>query len=225
MDGIWEALGNSDGTFSFEDKANTKEALPAAKENFHEQKLNNYIDTHLDENYCNKMESLMDISRNIPQLDGNISDEEPQYTKAIFSINCDTEPIVHVISFFRSLMFIWDSLSCHALCSEKSSQKRFFCHMRSSSIRLAASRVKGPKSLKMLEVVSQLDQLEIILGWKWKKEIENIPKWINKILSLLQQYESKLLPLFDIPTLSCNICEKKYKTHGSLSTQNIYCSH
>ena len=113
----------------------------------------------------------------IPQLDGNVSEssEDENIIKKLFSVKCETRGIIQVLTFFRSLDFIWNSLSCHKLCSTKSSGENcFFCHMRSSCLRLRATRGRGPKSLRLIEFTSQLNQYKSMLGWNWMENLTDL---------------------------------------------------
>ena len=90
----------------------------------------------------------------LTQLDGHLSlsgtsGGEENKKKKIFSVNCEIEEIIEVITFFRSYNFIWKALTCHQLCTTDC----FFCNMRSTCLRLNAQRGRGPKSLKIMEFI------------------------------------------------------------------------
>ena len=143
----------------------------------------------------------------IIQLDGNLSDEEDSLLKTLFGIKCETEELVQAINFFRSFTCLWEILNYHLVCPRTLDIRCFLCHMRSSCLRLNVKRHMGPKTLKMVEMVSELNQLQTILGWSWKKEIDNIPKFINNVLSLLQHHESNVANVFGTPNLKCKDCK------------------
>ena len=91
----------------------------------------------------------------IPQFDGNIngsSEDDQIVNKTIYSINCEMTEIIEVITFLRSFDFYWKYLENHKLCEpKKSAEQCFFCHMRSSCLKLNNQRSKGPRSLKIIE--------------------------------------------------------------------------
>ena len=80
----------------------------------------------------------------------------------------------------------------------------FFCHMRSSCLRLSAPRGYGPKSLKAVEFSSQLNQYQHLLGWNWQENFEDLPTFVENTLKLLDKHESKTSELFGIPALKEN---------------------
>jgi hypothetical protein len=126
-------------------------------------------------------QSSLDENR-IIQLDGQAggsSEDEVMLKKKIFSVHCEIKDIAQVITFFRGLSFVWKSLTGHKMC--QSSLNCFFCHMRSSCLRLSAQRGYGPKSLKVIEFSSQLDQYQTILGWNWSESVSDIPTFIEHL--------------------------------------------
>ena len=88
---------------------------------------------------------IMDQSINIPQLDGfdeEVSSEDDTIeNKKIFAINCEEKEIVQLINFFRSFDSLWERVESHELCTPN--QNCFFCHMRSSALRLNLERKKA----------------------------------------------------------------------------------
>ena len=132
----------------------------------------------------------------IPQMDGQItesSEDKVQKKKSIFSVNIGLNEITQLISFFRSFDNVWNSLDCHKICAQNHLlESCFFCYMRSSCLRLNAVRRLGPKRLKINEFTSQLNQYQTVLGWNWHDHASNLPIFIQKTLSLLKVYESKI---------------------------------
>ena len=164
-------------------------------------------------------------SYNLPQIDGNISEDGNEDVSKIFAINIDKDQILQLTSFFRSFKSVWQSFKCHQLCDETLHVKCFFCCMRSSYLRLNAMRRKGPKSLKLVEMLLQLNQLETILDWKWKENTELLSIFIEKILLLLQHYEKQIPKLFRIPRMNCLTCgendEFEFKLMHEISTSHL----
>ena len=163
----------------------------------------------------------------ITQLDGNFSekdDEDVTDLSNIYSINCERDEVIVLVSFFRSFDFIWNSLTSHKLCSTQAKKECFFCYMRSSCKRLNCIRGKGPRNLKMIEMLSEFNQLDSILGVEWFDILEDIPKLVEGILSLLSVYEKNMSPLFGLPILKCMTCNRSLKIENQL-THEIDTSH
>ena len=80
--------------------------------------------------------------------------------------------------------------------------------MRSSCLRLGAIRGYGPKSLKVIEFSSQLDQYQSALGWNWIENAADLPIFIENTLKLLNKHENKTSSLFGIPEIQCQKCKK-----------------
>ena len=150
----------------------------------------------------------------IIQLDGNdslLTEDEERIKKSMFSINCASEEVTQLVTFFKSFNFVWETIDWHNLCRYKSLEEScFFCHMRSSCLRLNGERLKGPKSLKINEFVSQLDKYKTFLGWDWNLNANNLPIFIRNTFSLLQIYEKKIPVLFGLQNEDeeCKICKK-----------------
>ena len=91
---------------------------------------------------------------NILQVDGL---EDEGVSKKYFSVNCKVEELIVLINFFRCFENLWNSAIQHALCIfDKDKSNCFFCLMRSTCLRINTPRTTGPKSLKIVEFVSQL---------------------------------------------------------------------
>ena len=162
---------------------------------------------------CERNEIICDTTYQITQLDGNVSEsseDEKIFLKSLFSVKCETKEITQLLTFFRSFDLIWRSLASHKLCST-SDGNCFFCHMRSSCLRLRATRGRGPKSLKLIEFTSQLTKYQSVLGWNWRENIADLPSFVQKTLQLLDKHESKTFDLFEIPDLQCQKCKKIIK--------------
>ena len=146
----------------------------------------------------------------IPQVDGEVgnSSEDEVNIKKIFAVNSECEEINQSLSFFRGFSSIWKLFENHKLCPESSTNPCFFCHMRSTFLRLVSSRGRGPKSLKVVEVISQLDQYQTHLGWNWKENIGNTPAFIENSLKLLNRCENQIQDVFGLPDLMCVKCKK-----------------
>ena len=158
------------------------------------------------DNFDSSLDNDSSSSLNILQVDGNESEEDVDETKSLFTVNCEIDDIIQIISFFRSCQFLWDSLVHHSLCTKTVTEKCYLCFMRSSLLRLNVQRKKGPKSLKMIEMLSQLDQLQSILDCSWKENIKNIPMLVEKIFVLLQHCDQSVSNIFRIPLGKCKKC-------------------
>ena len=176
----------------------------------------------------------------IPQMDGQItesSEDEVKKKKSIFSVNIGLNEITQLISFFRSFDNVWNSLDFHKICAQNHLlESCFFCYMRSSCLRLNAVRRLGPKTLKINEFTSQLNQYQTVLGWNWHDHASNLPIFIQKTLSLLKVYESKIPSQFGLLNHQCEKCLENQRfpeqiihqldTSNSLSEQvnlNVKC--
>ena len=96
-------------------------------------------------------------SLKICQLDGNndiSSSRDSQDIRTIYAINCETREIINLMNLFRSFNLLWSSSQWHSLCEME--KGCFYCHMRSSCVRIHQEREKGPKSLKVNEFTTQL---------------------------------------------------------------------
>ena len=75
--------------------------------------------------------------------------------------------------------------------------------MRSSCVRLDSKRGRGPKSLKIIEITSQLNQYQTLLGWNWRENVGDLPNFVEKSLELLNIYESRTSSLIGFPDVQC----------------------
>ena len=137
----------------------------------------------------------------IPQMDGlediiSSGDEEIE-DKNQFAVNCDRKEVINIMNIFRSFDMLWESLKGHTLCDVKNSC--FFCYFRSACLRLSIRRKKGPKSLKMNELVSQLYKFEDQLGHDWRNVISDVPAFCHKTIEQLKLHENATTSYFGIP--------------------------
>ena len=66
----------------------------------------------------------------IPQVDGV---DDISYVKNCFSVNCQSEELIALITFFRSFEIFRNNSTQHALCVyQKNAEYCFFCLMRST---------------------------------------------------------------------------------------------
>ena len=90
----------------------------------------------------------------------------------------------------------------HNLCNIN--EACFFCNMRSSCLRLRQTREKGPKGLQVKEFVCQLSQYDSKLGWNWKTNIDDVPKFIEKTLELMMKSGQDIRHHFAMPSNTQN---------------------
>ena len=94
----------------------------------------------------------------------------------------------------------------HVLCN--SDQNCFFCNLRSSCLRLRKIREKGPRSIKLNEFVSQLNQFDQELSWNWRENLEDMPTFLENTLRLITKSESKISSFFVHKELQCQLCKQ-----------------
>ena len=156
--------------------------------------------------------SYDDEEESISQLDGNSSlpDKEICHElKCHYSINCELPNVLQLLCFFRSFDCLWDGLERHKLCKSSSKEKEcFFCHIRSSCIRINFFRNKGPKSLKLIEFYSVLHQYQDIVGWSHNSDSNDIQKFVEYTLKIIEMYEPNMRPMFQIQDDCCLICSQ-----------------
>ena len=80
--------------------------------------------------------------------------------------------------------------------------------MRSSCIRLRIRGVKGPKSLKPYEALSQLEQLEKMYKEDWVNLSSKLAMFIKQTLRLLISCNNKIKETLQPLNLACNKCKK-----------------
>ena len=133
-----------------------------------------------------------------------------KYTKEILKntkvkslINCEVNEIIQLVN---------SSSHCKCEFNQKQyEQNCFFCLMRSSCSRLCINRTKGPRSLKLNEITSQLFQYERNLDWNWKTEGHDLMMFLENTVKLLVRYEKKTLSVFGFPTGQCLKCHRSMK--------------
>ena len=125
----------------------------------------------------------------ILQCDGGNDLKDSSLVKRVYAVNCEIEEISTILNFVRSLDFIWIISSSHELCDFNSKHKElncYFCHLRSSCLRLGAERKKGPKSIKVYEFVYQLWQYEK-LSWDWSTQKKRHSKLHLKFIEIIEK--------------------------------------
>ena len=149
----------------------------------------------------------------IPQFDGGNDSEssidEGKIEKNVFAINCEIDEITHLVNFFRGCNFLWESLMSHCICNNDQKQTEnncFFCHMRSTCIRLNTKRTKGPRSLKLFEFSSQLLQYKIN-GWSWRENRADIVSFVGNTIKLLRRSENSISSSLGFPEGRCKQCQ------------------
>ena len=157
----------------------------------------------------------------IPQLDGANEDESDQHKeivdKSMFSISCEINEIHLLLNFFRSFDLLWKPTNNHPICKYDQNKNCFFCHLRSSCQRLNSKRTRGPRSLKLVEFTSQLNQYQDYLGWNWRTNISDLDKFIHNSLKLLDKDEDKIASLIGFPEGQCQQCLKCNPVSNKLS--------
>ena len=139
----------------------------------------------------------------IPQVDGL---DDISIIRKRFSVNCESEEVVALITFFRSFEHLWN-FPPHDLCVyEKNDDNCFFCLIRSSCVRINSLRATGPKSLKIVEFASQLTKYQVVLDWDWRKNKSDMTAFIENTLKLLKSSENSVLEQF-IVQQHCSQCE------------------
>ena len=136
----------------------------------------------------------------IQQLDGidDLSDSssEIEYTepsKSVFGINCEHKEIIQLMNFFRSFNVLWLCSEDHNLCWLD--EECFFCHIRSSILRLRQKREKGPFLLKMSEFICLISKYDDILNFCLVANLIEIEQCIEYTMRLVYHYE-EMLPIF-----------------------------
>jgi hypothetical protein len=162
-------------------------------------------------------DGFVPLSNHIPQCDGGndstLSYDEEIIEKKVLAINCEIDEITCLVNFFRSCNFLWSSMFDHCLCKfdvKQPDNNCFFCHMRSSCLRLNAGRSKGPRSIKLVEFTSQLFQYKNY-GWDWRSNRADLVHFIGNTLRVLGKQEPGVLSLLGFPDGQCQQCGKAVK--------------
>ena len=163
------------------------------------------------------------LSNQIYQFDGGndsaSSYDEEIIEKKVLAINCEIDEIACLVNFFRSSNFLWSSMFDHCLCKFDPKQPEnncFFCHMRSSCLRLNAVRSKGPRSIKLVEFTSQLFQHQNY-GWDWRSNRADLVHFIGNTLRVLGKQEPGVLSLLGFPDGQCQQCGKEVKLKRNIN--------
>ena len=137
--------------------------------------------------------SLQSSISDICQLDGldDFSElEDIPSNSEIFGVKCEARVIVDLVNFFRSFNFLWICMKDHLLC--RLEQACFFCHMRSSCLRIRQERKKGPRSLKISEFTTQLNQY----GIDWRLIAVDMNDFISTTIELLIKSDDSICSKF-----------------------------
>ena len=157
------------------------------------------VDIYLDESQSAVTEMNQDVNiflegkekNNILQLDGL---EDESISRKHFSVNCKVEELIVLINFFRCFENLWNSSIQHALCPfDKDKSNCFFCLMRSTCLRINTPRTTGPKSLKIVEFVSQLSKYQEVFNWDWIEDLSDMTALIENTIQLLISSETSIL--------------------------------
>ena len=169
---------------------------------------------------CSSDDDVPTSNFRLTQLDGHVGTSSQTLTvfkKDSYAISCDFDDIIQGVTFFRGLSLLWERLADHKLClSSEIFHDCFFCYMRSSCLRLSAKRGRGPKSLKIVEFISQLNQYLTILGWNWRDNHGDVPSFIEKTFQLLRKYEHRIVTFIGLPDGYCQKCRKITRSPNSL---------
>ena len=141
---------------------------------------------------------------NMIQVDGL---EDYGFSRKYFSVNCKVEELIVLINFFRCFENLWNSSIQHPLCIfDKDKSNCFFCLMRSTCLRINTPRKTGPKSLKIVEFVSQVSKYEEEFNWDWIEDVSDMTALIENTIKLLISSETSVLDNFVLQK-HCKQCE------------------
>ena len=161
----------------------------------------------------------MDDGYVIPQFDGgndsfddeNLVSQFDVLRKDIYAINSEIDEITSLVNFFRGCDYLWKNETIHQMCRQESvNEVCAFCYMRSSCLRLNLHRSKGPKSVKLVEFISLLPKFEADLGWNWRDNLEQMDKFIENTLTMLDNTEK----IINNSSLKCQKCGGQFKCDG-----------
>ena len=116
----------------------------------------------------------------LSQFDGMediIEGDSINQAKMIFAVNCERVELIQLVNFLRSLNTLWLSSSRHRLCKVEAGC--FYCHIRSSFLRLRLERQKGPFALKLNEFVCQIGRYESELNFNLITNLFDIKECID----------------------------------------------
>ena len=71
------------------------------------------------------------------------------------------------------------------------------------------NRNKGPKGIKLQEIIHQLFKYEVKLNWKWQENKSEIIDFILNTLKLLRRDEPSIVTLFNLPKGKCEKCRSE----------------
>ena len=160
----------------------------------------------------------MDDGYVIPQFDGgNDSDDADLVSqfdalrKDVYAVNSEIAEITTLVNFFRGCDYLWKNVKIHQMCRPESmTEVCIFCYMRSSCLRLNLHRSKGPKSVKLVEFISLLPKFETDLGWNWRDNLEQMDKFIENTLTMLDSTEK----IINNSSTECQKCGGLFNSNG-----------
>ena len=108
----------------------------------------------------------------IPQCDGEVDENEALHmkssiTKSIYAANCEISEVSIIAIFLRNCIHLWNTNEEHLLFEFSGKHKEMsciYCFFRRCCLRLNMERKRGPKSLKLYEIVHQLFKFDK-LNW------------------------------------------------------------
>ena len=108
---------------------------------------------------------------------------EDSLIKKVYASNCEIYEVSVISNFLRKCVHLWKVDDNHQLCGFYEKHKEMscmYCFFRSCCIRLETERKKGPKSLKLHEMIHQLFKFDK-MGWIWRDNKQNIVEFILNI--------------------------------------------
>ena len=78
--------------------------------------------------------------------------------------------------------------------------------MRSTCLRINTPRTTGPKSLKIVEFVSQLSKYQEVFNWDWIEDVFDMTALIENTIKLLESSETSVIDNFVLQK-HCKQCE------------------
>ena len=160
-------------------------------------------DNHDIESLCDE-ETMIGIL----QLDG--SEERPmkESFNGLAGLISDGVVIPFLINFFRSFENHWGLFVKHELCKKpkcKTGRRCLFCHLRSSTLR--SNRIKQKRSIKTMEMESQLDKFPDEITF-----LNDFPIVISKMLEEISSFDLDFRNSFVGGDLECGNCNKRFST-------------
>ena len=155
------------------------------------------------------------LDNQILQIDGfDDFEEDKKIAKNIFAINCEQAEVIGLVTFFRSFNNLWLNSEFHVLCHVEESC--FFCHIRSSILRLRQERTKGPFAIKLNEFVSQIGLYEERMNFDIMHSLQNLESCIKNTFHLINQFRHPTLFKPAENRLCCDKSEYQSEYHIDL---------